>query len=192
MPQTDVDCPTCGRRLSLPAELPEGGEFACRYCSSILRNDDALRRFRWDSLTPDVRRYGTTRLGLWLGLGAATLWLPLLAAALFVRNSFEPLVFAAIALPYVLLLLALVRRRARTPPPLWQMRLIAALGTFALYVTVLLYLAPGYAALFEPNAGPPGGVAVVGLVGLAALVIGAVGMVTYRRRASELPKAEAR
>ncbi|HEU4384705.1 MAG TPA: hypothetical protein VFR85_14555 [Anaeromyxobacteraceae bacterium] len=185
-----VECQGCGRRLELPGDFPEAGDFACAHCGLWMRNVEAARAFRWASFDPYVRRHGASRLNLWGGFAGSVLWLPIVLAVLASRGAMTAPLALAIAVPYLALMLWLVRRRAGAPAMLWIQWLWAGLGSYLIYVWALLQLVPGWRRLLEGAAGPEGASALRGLgrYGALALAIGLLGAWFYRRRVRRLPQ----
>lgn len=181
-----VECQACGHRLELPAEFPEGGDFACAHCGLWMRNVEAARAFRWASLDPYVRRHGASRLNLWGGFAGSVLWLPVVLALMAARGSMNLPLALAVSLPYLALMLWLVRRRARAPAMLWMQWLWAGLGAYLIFVWALFRLVPGWRELLEEA----GGTALrgLGLYGALALAIGLLGAWLYRRKVRRLPQ----
>jgi hypothetical protein len=177
---TVVECPGCGHRLVLPREVGEGAEFVCGHCTTALRNVPALRVFRWSDVDPYVRRHGASRANLWGGLAGAALWLPLLAAVQVVQHRLDPGFLAAVGLPYLALLVAAGRARARTPAPTWMGLVWLGLGAYLLLVSALLRAVPAWGAQL------PG--LQLWVFGGTAAVTGAFLLVSYRRRIARLPR----
>jgi hypothetical protein len=177
---TIVECPGCGHRLPLGPGLGEGAEFACGHCRTVLVNVAALRSFRWRDVEPYVRAHGASRLNLWGGLGGAALWLPILAVVMGVQGRLDAGLLAAIGVPYLGLLVAAARARARTPVPVWMGMIWAGLGGYLLYVSVLLWLVPAWQAALPGLRMWP--------FGAIALLTGAVLVLAYRRRVARLPQ----
>ncbi|HEY6104382.1 MAG TPA: hypothetical protein VIV59_00260 [Anaeromyxobacteraceae bacterium] len=187
-----VDCQACGRALELPAAFPEAGDFACAHCGLWMRNVEAARAFRWASLDPYVRRHGASRLNLWGGFAGSVLWLPIVLALMAARGAMTVPLALAVSLPYLALMVWLVRRRAGAAAMLWIQWLWAGLGAYLVYAWALLRLVPEWRRLLE-MAGAPAGAGLGAhdgllIFGAIALAVGLGGAWLYRRRARRLPQ----
>lgn len=185
---TRVECLGCGHVLALPPSIAEGAEFACAHCGLVMMNVQAARTFRWRDVDPYVRRHGASRVNLWGGLGGAFVWVPVLAIVLAARGELDALFIAALALPYLALLAVLGTKRARTPASVWMHWLWVGLGAYCLYVGVLLVLVPRWEPLFAGTSGAPTGPLPMLGFGAVAVVVGAVGVLLYRRRQRSVPR----
>lgn len=183
---TPVECQACGRRLELPAGFPEGGDFACAHCGLWMRNVEAARAFRWASLDPYLRRHGASRLNLWGGFAGSVLWLPVVLALMAARGAMDVPLALAVSLPYLALMLWLVRRRAGAPALLWLQWLWTGLGAYLVYVWALFRLVPSWRGHLEAAGGPA--LRGLGLYGALALAIGLLGAELYRRKVRRLPQ----
>jgi hypothetical protein len=182
-----IECPCCGSALALPEAVREGGAFACAACFQQLRNTQATRDFRWESVDPYIRKHGASKANIWGGLLGAMAWLPGLAIFLLLRGRFAIGAFLLIAAPYLLLLALLRAARARRPAMLWLMQLWTGLGLFLLYLAGLLtLLAGGEAALLSDFDVAPALPASVGGIWLAT---GLGGTWWYKRTSTRLPQA---
>lgn len=188
---TVVECHGCGHRLELPAGFREAGDFACAHCGLWMRNVEAARAFRWAKVDPYVRRHGASRLNLWGGFLGSVLWLPIVLALMAARDALTAPLALAVALPYLALMLWLVRRRAGVPAMLWIQWLWAGLGAYLVYLWAMFRLVPGWRGLLERIGVPEGeSLAVLGGLGrfgAMALGIGLLGTWLYRRRVRRLP-----
>jgi hypothetical protein len=177
---TIVECPGCGHRLPLGPGVVDGERFACGHCKTLLVNVPALRAFRWRDLDPYVRAHGASRLNLWGGLGGAALWLPILAGVMWAEHRLDLRLLAAIGLPYLAVLVAAARLRARTPVPVWMGFVWAGLGAYLLYVWVLLWRVPAWKAALPGLQMWP--------FGAIALVTGTWLVIAHRRRVARVPQ----
>jgi hypothetical protein len=187
-----IDCQACGRRLDLPEDFPEAGDFACAHCGLWMRNVEAARAFRWASLDPYVRRHGASRVNLWGGLAGSVLWLPIVLALMAARGAMTASLALALSLPYLGLMLWLVRRRAGVAAILWILWLWAGIGAYAAYAWALLRLVPDWRQLLEKAGAPagagPGALGFLWIYGSIAMTVGVGGAWLYRRRARRLPQ----
>jgi|GEM_PF-4998608 len=183
---TTLECPCCGHALAVPSEVRERALCACAHCGFILRNCAGSRAFRWEHVDPYVRRHGASRANLWVGLLGSLLWLPALVVAMLVRGRFSLVAFMALAVPYLLLLVVLRARRARTPALVWAMELWMGLGSYLLYLAALRLV---WLQTFGDILGL-GGVTPLAVVVLGTmwLLMGLAGRRWYRWRAARLPQ----
>lgn len=185
---TRVECLGCGHVLTLPPEIPEGGDFACAHCGLQMRNVEVARSFRWKDVDPYVRKHGASRLNLWGGLGGSVIWLPILAVVLAVQGKFDGLFLAALAVPYLALLAVFGVKRARAPATAWQAWIWVGLGVYCLYVAALLVVRPAWAPLLAGTSGHAATELQLGGIGVVSAASGLVSLAVQRRRARRIPR----
>jgi predicted RNA-binding Zn-ribbon protein involved in translation (DUF1610 family) len=174
----NVECQSCGWKLEVPPGAGEGREFACGNCGLLLRNVEPTREFRWSSLDPYTRRYGASRLRFWGGLLVGSLWLPALAAALTIQNTFDPLFVTALGVPWFAIELWLARRRAGIPSVRWYVFLWIGIGAFVMYVAILVALIPKWRPLLGIGENPDA-LKIFFVFGVLAMMVGVAGASLY-------------
>ncbi len=142
-----IDCQSCGARLELPDEFPEGARFVCARCGLISSNVEAVRNFSWMALDEFTRNYGASRANMIAGLIGASLWLPLLDVILVIRNALDLGLMLALATPYLVVLFALFALRARRPAVLYMAITWVVLGVYLAYLRFLFELKPDWSEL---------------------------------------------
>ena len=185
-----VDCQACGWILEVPPEVREGQELSCGRCGLIFRWGDAARGFRWAAQDPFVRARGAKRFPFFALLAAGALWVPALAIAHAARGRLDLGFVAASGVPWLVVLVALARLRARRPTFRWLTAFWIAIGLYALWLALLLRLAPAWRPLLGVRE-DGGGTDLFVMVGIVALAVGAAGGAFHRWSLARLPRAVA-
>lgn len=184
-----LDCPSCGRRLALPAGLAECATFVCGACSERLRNDARTRAFRYEERDPFVRRWGVTRPTLWAMLLGACLWLVLFAVLLAAGGRLDGLLLALLAAPYLAIVAWLVRGRVGVAALPFVTRVVGSLGLYLLWIALLVRWRPEWGELFEASGSSIGSASEVGALGAALAAAALGGRLAYRAWSRRQPVA---
>ena len=185
-----ADCQSCGWILEVPREIRDGQELSCANCGLIFRWGDAARSFRWAAQDPFLRSRGARRFPFLALLAIGALWIPALAVGHAARGVLDGRFLAAIGVPWLVLVAALARLRAGRPTFRWLTAFWVGIGLYALWVSLVLWLAPAWRPLLgvrEDGAG----IETFVMVGFVALAVGAAGGAFHRWSLARLPRAEA-